>query len=158
MHNNLVLPVSVEEFAAYLDGNLSQENMDKVESIIATNDSMHDIALNSQTIDDTMTNIEPLELMIPDDMSSSDFEIPNIEDHFVENDYFDYPEVAACEADPFGDDDIERDAPNADSLNHQETCGFEHPEFSENITETNDDILINQDGVDFDDTPDYNDL
>ncbi len=68
-----MLPVSVEEFAAFLDGNLSQEHMNKVETIIATDDAMHDIALNCQAIDDSMTNSESIELMLPDELSSLDF-------------------------------------------------------------------------------------
>lgn len=73
-------PVSIEEFAAYLDGNLSDDEMKAVSSVIANDDAMQDIVLNSQTIDETLSNCEPLDLMLPDNLSSVDFEFPQFED------------------------------------------------------------------------------
>ena len=56
MHKDFIPPVSIEEFAAYLDGNLSNDEMKAVSSVIANDDAMQDIVLNSQTLDETLSN------------------------------------------------------------------------------------------------------
>ena len=40
MHKDFVPPVSIEEFAAYLDGNLSEEEMNKITSVINIEDNL----------------------------------------------------------------------------------------------------------------------
>ena len=98
-------PVSIEEFAAYLDGNLSDDEMKAVSSVIANDDAMQDIVLNSQTIDETLSNCEPLDLMLPDNLSSIDFEIPQFED--TNDDNWKQLEVAAYAPDvPYCDTSI----------------------------------------------------
>ena len=86
MHNNFMLPISVEDFAAYLDGNLSQEDMEKVESIISSDNSIQEIASNCQLVDDAIINSEPIELILPYELSSLYFELPIIEDNYLDND------------------------------------------------------------------------
>ncbi|MEI3469813.1 MAG: hypothetical protein V8Q76_14730 [Bacteroides intestinalis] len=157
MDNEFMLPVSVEEFAAFLDGNLSQEHMNKVETIIATDDAMHDIALNCQAIDDSMTNSESIELMLPDELSSLDFELPIIEDNYFDDNNFDYPEVAACAAEPI-DDTTDAEGTDVDSPINEDLDVLNHPGFSEDATENIDNHLTNQDGVENLDTLEFNDL
>lgn len=153
-----MLPVSVEGFAAYLDGNLSQEDMAKVESVISTDDAMHDILINCQAIDDAMINCGPLELLIPDEISSLDFEIPSIDDNIFNDGYFDFPEVTACAAELIINEATDTEDVDAHANANEDLDVLNHPRFTEDITENIDNHLTNQDGVDINDTPEFNDL
>lgn len=92
-------PVSIEEFAAYLDGNLTEDGMNEVASAINSEDNLHAIMSSCQTVDDTLANYEPLQLTVPDEISTMDFEIPNVNDGDYLNigDWVDL-DVAACSA------------------------------------------------------------
>ncbi len=79
MHNDKIFPISIEEFASYLDGNLTEDDMTRISSIIDSNSDMHSIAENVQLVDDTFASYSPLELTLPDDISSIDFNIPQID-------------------------------------------------------------------------------
>ena len=98
-------PVSIEEFAAYLDGNLTEDGMNEVASAINSEDNLHAIMSSCQTVDDTLANYEPLQLTVPDEISTMDFEIPNVNDCDYLNigDWADF-DVAACAADTSVDD------------------------------------------------------
>ena len=92
--------MSIEEFAAYLDGNLTEDGMNEVATVIHSDESLQDIMSSCHTIDDTIANYEPLQLTVPEDISSTDFEIPQMED----NDYLNIGDwadldVAACAID-----------------------------------------------------------
>lgn len=158
MNKKFVLPISVEEFAAYLDGNLSHEEMEKVESFIANDEAIRDITMNCQAIDDTMTNSEPLELLIPDEISFFDFEIPSIDDSILNDDFFDFSEVAACAESTIMNGVIETDDVGVDAHKIDNIDVLDHSELSDYTTENNNNILMNQDGVDIDDTPESNDI
>lgn len=102
MHKDFVPPVSIEKFAAYLDGNLTEDGMNEIASAIHSDDSLQDIMSSCHAIDDTIANYEPLQLTVPDDIYSTDFEIPQIDD----NDYLNIGDwgnldVAACAVAPF---------------------------------------------------------
>lgn len=102
MHKDFVSPVSIEEFAAYLDGNLTEDGMNEIASTIHADDSLQDIMSSCHTMDDTIANYEPLQLMVTEDISSTDFEIPQM----VDNDYLNIGDwtnldVAACTEDTF---------------------------------------------------------
>lgn len=92
-------PVSIEEFAAYLDGNLTEDGMNEVASAINSEDNLHAIMSSCQTVDDTLANYEPLQLTVPDEISTMDFEIPNVNngDYLNIGDWADL-DVAACSA------------------------------------------------------------
>lgn len=98
MHNDSIFPVSIEEFAAYLDGNLTVEDMNRVSSIIDSNSDMHSIADSVQLVDETFASYSPLELTLPDDISSMEFKIPQIDNLNILPDGFEeYHSVACCE-------------------------------------------------------------
>lgn len=101
-------PVSIEEFAAYLDGNLTEDGMNEVASAILSNDSLQNIMSSCCAIDDTIVNYEPLQLTVPVDISSTDFEIPQMDDNDSLNigDWADL-DVAACAAAHFEADAME---------------------------------------------------
>ena len=73
MHKNFVPPISIEEFAAYLDGNLSEEEMNKITSVINIEDNLQAIMSNCHTIDNSMASYERFEQIIPKDILSDDF-------------------------------------------------------------------------------------
>ena len=41
-------PVSIEEFAAYLDGNLSDDEMQRIDSVIENDESMQGVMENKE--------------------------------------------------------------------------------------------------------------
>ena len=87
MHKDFVSPVSVEEFAAYLDGNLPQEEMHRVSSIVSVDDALHDIATNSLSIDEALLNGGSTLKLVPEVLNSLDFEIPNLDESGLVNNY-----------------------------------------------------------------------
>ena len=99
MNKDFMPPVSIEEFAAYLDGNLTEDGMNEVASAINSEDNLHAIMSSCQTVDDTLANYEPLQLTVPNEISTMDFEIPNVNDGDYLNigDWADL-DVAACAA------------------------------------------------------------
>lgn len=83
--------VSVEDFAAYLDGNLTQEGMDRIKSIVNSDEVMRSIDMSNRSIDEALSNNEFMGIELPDELSSLDFDIPDIEivvpgDMFFDND------------------------------------------------------------------------
>lgn len=119
MHKDFVPPVSIEEFAAYLDGNLMEDGMNEIASAIHSDDSLQDIMSSCHTIDDTIANYEPLQLTVPADISSTDFEIPQIDDSDCLNigDWADL-DVVACTEYPFAADAMCTEAESSSMNNH----------------------------------------
>ena len=76
--NNFDYPVSVEEFAAYLDGNLSEEDAERVYSIIEQNDTMQGVMNCIELSDNALEEQSAYETIIPDDILNSEFEIPDV--------------------------------------------------------------------------------
>lgn len=135
MHKDFMPPVSIEEFAAYLDGNLSDDEMKAVSSVIANDDAMQDIVLNSQTIDETLSNCEPLDLMLPDNLSSVDFEFPQFED--TNDDNWKQLEVAAYAPDvPYYDTSIEDDDSTTD---YDDNDFLHHTNIDDTLNDINND-------------------
>lgn len=74
--------LSVERFAAYLDGNLSPEEMNDMEMLIAGNPEMEDLVQLSDSIDEQILRLEfegasdaPSNAFL----DSDDFEIPDLD-------------------------------------------------------------------------------
>ena len=99
MYKDFVPPVSIEEFAAYLDGNLSDDEMQRVSSVIENDEAMQDIAVNNQSVEDALSYYEPSELILPDELTSLNFKIPQFDDSMNFDNAWDDLEVAACAAD-----------------------------------------------------------
>lgn len=79
MNEDMKYLVSVEEFAAFLDGNLTQEGMDIISSIVDSDETMRDLLTSSRAVDAVLSNYESMVIAIPDELSSLDFDIPNLE-------------------------------------------------------------------------------
>lgn len=154
-------PVSIEEFAAYLDGNLTEDGMNEVASAINSEDNLHAIMSSCQTVDDTLANYEPLQLTVPDEISTMDFEIPNVND----GDYLnigdwadlDVAACAACATDVSVDDFMN---PGNDVASMNDHTGFEDDSSDMASGHFMDDwnhSSNEESSIDFDNT-DYNDL
>ena len=82
MHKDFVPPISIEEFAAYLDGNLSAAEMNRVANLVNNNSDMEEIVFISDAVDEDMLTYMQDEFAYEADMSaleSSDFDIPNLD-------------------------------------------------------------------------------
>lgn len=88
MNKDFVPPVSIEEFAAYLDGNLTEDGMNKVASSIQSDKFLRNISSDSINIDDSIANYESKGQTVPDNIASDDFEIPDITENFDNTDIF----------------------------------------------------------------------
>lgn len=158
MYKDFVPPVSIEEFAAYLDGNLTEDRMNEVASAIHSDDSLQDIMSSCHTIDDTIANYEPLQLTIPENIAA-DFEIPQVDD----NDYLNVGDwadldVAACTIDPFTPEIIDTDDDTSSMSSHTDFTDDSKDISSDHLeNDLNDTMSSGDELTDFDNT-DYNDL
>ena len=88
MHKDFVPPVSIEEFAAYLDGNLTEEGMNEVASAIHADDSLQDILSSGYMVDETLSTYDDWNQIVQDDIFTDSFDIPNIEENLDASDIF----------------------------------------------------------------------
>lgn len=74
---NHTLP-SIEEFAAYLDGNLSQQEMQQFSQLAANNGALQQLLNANSVVDDTLYGLTDTDLQLPSDLVSADFDLPTI--------------------------------------------------------------------------------
>lgn len=98
MHKDFVLPISIEEFAAYLDGNLSAAGMNRVAEIVSNNSDMEEIVSISDAVDEDMLAYMQDEFAYEADITAlenSDYDIPNLDTDIsshLEDDNLEYKE------------------------------------------------------------------
>lgn len=83
MNKDFVPSVSIEEFAAYLDGNLTEDGMEYISSIISHNNKLADITEISNVVDVTKEQYIQDEELLPSEIESMDFNIPEISDETI---------------------------------------------------------------------------
>ena len=88
MHKDFVPTVSIEKFAAYLDGNLTEEGMNEVASAIHSDDSLQDILSSGYMVDETLSTYDDWNQIVQDDIFTDSFDIPNIEENLDAFDIF----------------------------------------------------------------------
>ena len=88
MHKDFIPPVSIEEFAAYLDGNLTEEGMNEVASASHADDSLQDILSSGYMVDETLSTYDDWNQIVPDDIFTDSFDIPNVEGILDASDIF----------------------------------------------------------------------
>lgn len=76
MDKHLKPSISIEEFAAYLDCNLSPNETKMISSMIEHDDIMRNIMEASELADESLVDYSDEELALPDELSSVDFYIP----------------------------------------------------------------------------------
>lgn len=96
MDDNFFNNVSVEKFAAFLDGNLLPDEMLQMSSMVKSNEMMHDIYAASKLADETQTNYTDDDLALPEEITSAEFELPHIFCDFQSSELSEDFEVAAC--------------------------------------------------------------
>lgn len=96
---------SVEQFAAFLDGNLSQDEMQQISRLAERNESLHQLLDASDMIESTVSGYTESDLQLPPELVGLDFEIPALsgecafQDVELSPDMFDnglVADVAAC--------------------------------------------------------------
>ena len=138
--DNIFMPlVSIEKFAAYLDSNLSEDEMNRIDKLVSTNPEMEELVAISDEVDEDIQVYMQDEFAYEADMTAledSDFDIPNLDADIIPHigtDNTDYRGVA-CAADaadeisdidvtnPLNDDDetIEDEFENDDFLTHKD--------------------------------------
>lgn len=98
--------ISIEKFAAFLDGNLPQNEMQNISSNIEHDEDLKAILDTSNMIDTTLENI-PDDVQIPDEIANLEFDLPNLTDNSVDFNMFhidDTPDVSTCADDSFFSD------------------------------------------------------
>lgn len=88
MHKDFVPSVSIEEFAAYLDGNLTEDGMNEIASAIHSDDSLQDILSSGYMVDETLSTYDDGNQIVQDDIFTDSFDIPNIEGNLDASDIF----------------------------------------------------------------------
>ena len=78
MHKDFVPPVSIEEFAAYLDGNLTEDGMNEIALAIHSDDSLQNILSSGYMVDETLSTYDDWSQIVQDDIFTDSFDIPNM--------------------------------------------------------------------------------
>ena len=95
-------PVSIEEFAAYMDGNLSEDEMQRVGSVIENDETMQDVMDSMEQSELTLAEYGHEDMQLPKEIADGDFDLPETDNHHVGGGGFFNPfaTVAACVASP----------------------------------------------------------
>ena len=101
-------PVSIEEFAAYMDGNLSDDEMQRVESVIDHDETMQDVMECMEQSEQTLTEYGQEDMQLPEEIYGDFFTIPKItkdvQEHIHNHDRF-YTVAAFA---PMEDDSVKK--------------------------------------------------
>lgn len=84
--------VSIEDFAAFIDGNLSSQDAAKLSAVIRSDNDLSSILKVSQITEETFDGFEENEFDTSEFLSMSDFEIPQIPNNDIDNDESDHIE------------------------------------------------------------------
>lgn len=110
-----LLPISVEEFAAYLDGNLSMQEANRITDLAQEDESFKRLLDANDVIDKTLSSYSGKDLELPQEIESLSFELPSLHDdnhHFValslEPNLFTGLAATACADTDFNIDDIDK--------------------------------------------------
>ena len=70
--------ISIEKFAAYLDGNLTPDEMVQIADIVAQDADMGTLLRQSEIVEENMKTDESIEMSLPDEIASLDFSLPEL--------------------------------------------------------------------------------
>ena len=76
--NNQSLP-SIEKFAAYLDGNLSNDEMQHFLQLVANNEDLKHLLEASSEVEEILSSYDDIDLRLPEEIANLDFKLPEIE-------------------------------------------------------------------------------
>ena len=95
-------PVSIEKFAAYMDGNLSDDEMQRVESVIEEDETMQDVMDSMEQSELTLAEYGQEDMQLPEEIADDEFDVPETDKPHAGGGGFLNPfaAVAACAASP----------------------------------------------------------
>lgn len=138
MDKDQSIPLSIERFAAYLDHNLSDSEMQAIDNVVNKDESLSRLVSLSKETDTVIAEWQPEDT--PFDANSLDFELPQIETfNFSDSEWSlaTFGGVPDTDASLVGDEDFE--------IDHQL-----HTDYDDGINQ-DDTLNINDDSFDFDD-------
>lgn len=99
-------PLSIEEFAAYMDGNLSDDEMQRIGSVIENDETMQGVMDSMKQSELTLAEYGQEDMQLPKEIADGEFDLPETDNHHVGGGGFFYPfsAVAACAAAPIAFD------------------------------------------------------
>lgn len=99
-------PVSIEEFAAYMDGNLTDDEMQRVSTVIEHDYTMQAVLDSMEQSELTLADYGQEDMQLPKEIADDEFEVPETDNHFAGGGGFFNPfaAVAACAAAPIAFD------------------------------------------------------
>lgn len=77
-HGDSYLPLSIEEFAAYLDGNLSDDGMRRMSLVIENDEGMQEVMDGVEQSELTLASYTAEDLRLPEDLKGTDFLLPRV--------------------------------------------------------------------------------
>ena len=96
-------PVSIEEFAAYMDGNLSEDEMQRISSVIENDETMQDVMDSMEQSELTLAEYGQEDMQLPEEIADGEFDVPETDNHYAGGGggFFNpFATVAACAASP----------------------------------------------------------
>ena len=96
-------PVSIEEFSAYMDGNLSDDEMQRISSVIENDESMQGVIDCMEQSELTLAEYGQEEMQLPEEIADGEFDVPETDNHYAGGGggFFNpFAKVAACVASP----------------------------------------------------------
>jgi len=69
---------SIEQIAAFLDGNLSENEMKQFSQLAENNDVLHQLLDANSVVENTLAGFTDSDLQLPPEIVGSDFELPTI--------------------------------------------------------------------------------
>ncbi len=145
MAKTLTNPVSIEKFAAYLDGNLSVEDTQDMAKLI-TNDSFLSDILNVNTIiDNQIHQMAEDGFELPNDIATSDFVFPQLDGMIGMLSFDDNETIIANEDNLFEINDGCDDLDNEDSIFNHDFVNFNDNNNFEDFSSNDNDSLSGSD-------------
>lgn len=128
--------VSIEKFAAYLDGNLPESEMRRVASLIENDDALKSILDVSEQVDASLEDYSSDGMQIPEDIVNLNFELPCINDPSAPLDMVPIDgalmldDVVACTEEPFvidsdSNDHLYANDSSIDNQNYSDDCNMD---------------------------------
>ena len=96
-------PVSIEEFAAYMDRNLSDDEMQRVSSVIDNDEMMQGVMDSMEQSELTLAEYGQEDMPLPEEIADGEFDVPETDNHYAggRGGFFNpFATVAACAASP----------------------------------------------------------
>ena len=99
-------PLSIEEFAAYMDGNLSDDEKQRIGSVIENDETMQGVMDSMEQSELTLAEYGQEDMQLPKEIVDGEFDLPDIDNHYAGGGGFFNPfaAVAACAAAPIAFD------------------------------------------------------